>query len=143
MPQSSVEGFTREEVDDQIQAAFASQKMEGRLDESCQVIFDDVNKRSQTQCENIERRLQASLKRGLESQMLSITKSLSAFTVEAGRDLQRLASQASEAKKSGKKTVNFKASSATFPGDDDPSGGDGGMILMRTTTMKKKRKKKK
>ena len=96
------------------------------MDESCQVIFEDVDKRSQTQCENIERRLQASLKKGLARQMGDIQKSLNSFTVEAQiANLQRLSAAGRGIRKTGQ-SVNFKASSAVLPGGPGDDGGDDG-----------------
>ena len=135
MPQSDVEEFIREEVDDVITAKNAEITLRietkiGKLDESCQIIFEDVDKRSQTQCENNERRLQASLKKGLARQMSDIQKSLNSFTVEAQQgiaNLQRLGAVGRGIRKSGQ-SVNFKASSAVIsggPGDDGGDDGDG------------------
>ena len=120
------------------------------MDESCQIIFEDVDKRSQTQCENIERRLQASLKKGLARQMGDIQKSLNSFTVEAQQgiaNLQRLSAAGRGVRKTGQ-SVNFKASSAVLsggPGDDGGDDGDGdeGEDDDYCTSEKKRKKKKK
>ena len=85
---------------------------EGKLDESCQIIFEDLDQRNRSQGEMIEKRLQSGLRSGLATQMQSVQKSLQSFTTEAQQVISSLQSSGSAGLRRPRQAVSFTAGSA-------------------------------